>query len=61
MNRGAIVFRKKETKSLKEMGVKEVRIFDGYMEFIKYDGSGVTVQLHPLRDALKKYLWGWLR
>lgn len=55
------MFRKKETKSLKEMGVKEVRMSDEYMEFIKYDGSGVTVQLHPLRDALKKYLWGWLR
>lgn len=38
------MFRKKKTKSLKELGVKEVRVVDNeYVEVIKNDGVGGAV------------------
>lgn len=53
------MFRKKETKSLKELGVKEVRVLDNeYVEVIKNDGVGVTVKIHPIRNFFKK-IWWW--
>ena len=52
------MFRKKETNSLKELGVKEVRVVDNeYVEVIKNDGVGMTVKIHPIRNFFKKIRW----
>lgn len=51
------MFGKKKTKSLKELGVKEVRVSDEYMEFIKNNGVGVTVKIHPIRNFFKRIGW----